>query len=188
MWTTLMTILVVTSLLLGGAGATVYAAQDSLPSEPLYSVKAWQEQARLQLAVSEQSRFELALEYANRRSAEVEKSQELGLPIQETLQTRLQEQLNLALHLAAGMPDPQMQPALEQFQAQVQEQLQTMSRLQAQSGGTGDPALEQIRHATRLRLAAMGRKIQRFRYSAKPGTESNHAAARPARLRRSARK
>ena len=45
--TTLATIILVMALAVGGTGGAVYAAQDSLPTEPLYAVKLAAEQTRL---------------------------------------------------------------------------------------------------------------------------------------------
>lgn len=145
MLTALTTVALVVALLFGGAGVTTYAAQDSLPTGPLYPLKVLSEDLRLDLASNEAFQFQLALEYANRRVEEISAMQAMGEPLGEPVMTRLQEQLTYALKLAAGMPDGEMQASLLQLQAQVQAHIRTMTALQNKLGEQADPALARLR-------------------------------------------
>ena len=72
MFSTFSTILLIAALLLGGGGATAVAAQTAEPDGALYPVKVWSEEVRFDLARTDQNRLELALQFANRRMAEIQ--------------------------------------------------------------------------------------------------------------------
>ena len=61
----------VLGLVFGGAGATVLAAQESLPGQALYGVKTISEDARLELTTNPDAKFQLAMVLANRRAQEI---------------------------------------------------------------------------------------------------------------------
>jgi hypothetical protein len=132
-------------LLFGGAGVTAYAAQDSLPNEPLYPLKILTEDLQMNLASGEQVQFDLALELANRRMEEMSAQLGAGEASGEQTATRLQEHLNLALRLAAGMSDQDMAQALLKTRSQVQEHLRIMEMLQTHAPDHADAALERVR-------------------------------------------
>jgi hypothetical protein len=85
MLNTLIAMIVTITIVFGGAGATVYAAQGSLPDELLYTVKTWSEDARLSLVGSAQDKLGLTLDFTDRRVAEVARLQAAGKPIPEGL-------------------------------------------------------------------------------------------------------
>ena len=120
--------LLVLVMILGSVGATAYAAQASLPSEPLYGIKAATEDISLDLAGNPQTKFRLALKYINRRGDEIVGLRAQGAPVEAPLMTRLQQQMTLALQQAAGMPDHEMQAALVQYRASLMKQVQKMQR------------------------------------------------------------
>ena len=111
----LMTIVISLTVLFGGAGATVYAAQGSQPNQPLYQVKTWSEDVRETLAGSAQGKLDLNLEFAERRVAEAIKLNAAGKTIPEGIMTRLQLELDASLQIAAGMDDQHMVEALAQI-------------------------------------------------------------------------
>ncbi len=137
--TTIITILVTLTLLFGGAGVTVYAAQDSLPDDTLYPVKTASEEIRLTLASGAQSKLDLLDDFNHRRVAEMQALWADGTPIPEETAARLQNQLDTALELAAGLDDAGLTQALTQIQANVQTQAQFMA--QAVNAGAGDPVM-----------------------------------------------
>jgi hypothetical protein len=69
--TTFVTLVLVLSIMFGGAGATVVAAQDSTPDGVLYGVKLASENARFELTTRTESRLQLALSFAARRVQEM---------------------------------------------------------------------------------------------------------------------
>jgi len=158
MFYTLMSIFVSIAILFGGGGATVVAAQDSLPGEPLYSVKSWSENSRLSLANSAQERLNLTLEFTNRRVDEITRLQAVGKSIPESVAVRMQDQLESALQIAAGMEDPQMIQALAQIHLQTEIQTRSMANLLRGAQSESDPILRRIhdRLQDQLRLCTTG--------------------------------
>ncbi len=109
------TILLIVSLVLGGSGVTVAAAQNSMPDQPLYAVKTWSEDVRTGLTNKTQTRLELALEYTQRRAEEMQVMLKAGQTPPEIVQSRMQAEIDRALQLAAGQPDNQAVRAFEQI-------------------------------------------------------------------------
>ena len=129
------TIMVVFALAFGGSGATVAAAQFSLPDQALYGLKLASENLRQQIAQGDPvSQAELALSFALRRVNEAQEMLQKGLIPSEGQIQRVHEQLNQALRLAANLPDPQAQQHLERLQNQLQEKLQKQTQLHRENG------------------------------------------------------
>jgi hypothetical protein len=127
-------ILLVITLLVGGAGGTVYAAQDSLPNQVLYPVKIVSEDVRIQLAGDPQSRMTLLEEFSTRRVEELMALVTVGETPSEKVVLRLQDQLQTRLELAAGLSDDQLGPDLLRLREQLQTQDKLMERLQVEQG------------------------------------------------------
>jgi hypothetical protein len=157
MFSTFGTILLIAALLLGGGGATAVAAQTAEPDGALYLVKVWSEEVRFDLARTDQNRLELALQFANRRMAEIQNQFALGEVPDEALQLRLQNQLELALRLAAGLPPEEAPGALLRVQTAFQNQLRAAEAWQI-AGPAGEQVREQVRAMLqeRLNLCAEG--------------------------------
>jgi hypothetical protein len=154
----LVAIVITLTAVFGGAGATVYAAQGSLPDQPLYQVKTWSEDVRLALTGSAQGKLDLTLEFTDRRLAEIAKLQTANKPIPAGVTTRLQQELNTALKIAAAMDDPQMVQALVQIRQQAEVQAQIMASVMNAGSNQGDPILARLqeRLQEQVRLAAAG--------------------------------
>ncbi|NOY99080.1 MAG: hypothetical protein GXP40_07745 [Chloroflexi bacterium] len=144
--TTLISVITILGLLLGGTG-TVYASQDSLPTDVLYPVKVLTEEVRLELAADPQAEMNLLLGYAQRRVDEIAALVEEGVIPPDATMTRLNLQLQQALQLASQMDDAAMTQALLQNQTRLhimlQNQLQRMENIPA--SGEAELALEQVR-------------------------------------------
>lgn len=140
----LATVLLMLCLLLGGTGATVYAAQDSLPNTPLYSVKILSEDTRIALAFQPETKLDLLLGYADRRVDEIAALHLQGVPPPESLTSRLYQHLDEALGLGAEMPDPGLAQALERVETNIQRQRQTLTRVQAQVAEPAKPVLARV--------------------------------------------
>jgi len=156
MMTTLVSLLITLTMIVSGAGATVYAAQGSVPDEPLYQLKMYTEQIQLQLATQENTQLELALKFSKNRLDEVGKMLEEGKQLAAETQTRLEQQIEYSLQLAAGMDSEARQQAFQQIKTSLQQQEQTMAKLQAEH--PNEPLMEQMRLRLReqLQLADMG--------------------------------
>lgn len=142
------TILLIVSLILGGSGATVAAAQNSLPDQALYPVKTWSEDVRTGMTSSTQTRLELALEYTSRRAEELQVMLRAGQTPPEAVQARMQAEIDLSIQLAAGQPDRQAVQAFEQIRQQLQVHEQVFLNL----GKPTDPKAEALLDRTRTML------------------------------------
>jgi len=151
-------LLLALTILFGGTGATVYAAQGSLPDEPLYAVKTWSEDTSMQMTSDLQNQLNLALTFTNRRMTEIARLRAAGTAIPEAVELRLREQLEQQLQIAAGMDDAQMAQALEQIRLQSELQLQTMTELMQGDGGQGDQVMARLqdRLQEQIHLAELG--------------------------------
>jgi uncharacterized membrane protein YgcG len=164
MFTKVMAVLIAAVLVFGGAAATAYASQASLPTDALYGVKTFGENIRISLAPQADDKLGLALEFSQRRVDEMAALNQLNMNIPEHVATQYQEQVEYTLRLAAGLPDNQIIPALEQVRTRLQEQLRTMDQLH--QANQDDPELIRAREQLReqLRLAEDGlQDPQRFR-------------------------
>lgn len=152
----LATVLVIFGIVFGGSTATIAAAQAALPDQPLYGLKLTSEDIGAKLAFQNQTRFELALQFASRRLAEMEKLMLKGEALPEEVLARYQNQMQNALRLAANMPDEDFTPALLRLQETLRAQEQIMRRLQELQ--PGDPLVNQLMAMiqTRLQFAADG--------------------------------
>jgi hypothetical protein len=125
----LLSILVVAGLLLGG-GATVSAAQNDLPNDPLYAVKTWTEDLSLQFQPTQDDRVERLMELAQIRVEEMAQLYDAGEPIPEDVPVRLEQHLQQALQACVNMDDPALERALLQIRDRLQQQDRDMERLQ----------------------------------------------------------
>jgi hypothetical protein len=145
-------ILLVITLLVGGTGGTVYAAQDNLPDQVLYPVKIVSEDVRIQLAGDPQSRMTLLEEFSTRRVEELMALITAGEIPSEEVVLRLQDQLQTSLELAAGLPDDQLGPDLLQLRDQLRIQEQLMERLQVEQGSKTMVVLNKAQTIIRVQL------------------------------------
>jgi uncharacterized membrane protein YgcG len=169
----LMTIVIVLSAVFGGAGLTVYAAQDSTPDSALYGLKLASEDARLGVTVEQHSRLELQLEFALRRMQEMAAQVNAGQDIPETLQNRWQNHLQTALQICTQLSDAQLEPAL----LLVREQLRLQEQIAANVSGTGlgMQTMEQVRAELKLRLQQVESGLldpEQFRQQLRQGQEA----------------
>jgi hypothetical protein len=145
-------ILLIVTLLVGGAGGTVYAAQGSLPDQTLYPVKIVSEDVRLQLAGDPQSRLSLLEEFSTRRVEELVALITAGETPSEEVVSRLQDQLQKSLELAAELTDDQLNPALLQLREQLQTQEEEMEQLQVEQGSKTMVVMNKAQTIIRVQL------------------------------------
>ncbi|MBI4339997.1 MAG: DUF4382 domain-containing protein [Chloroflexi bacterium] len=117
------------ALFLGGVGL-VSASGDSLPGQPLYSVKRAAEEVRLALEFSPQGKAERYMAYAERRGEEMGALIQQGNPSQiAPAQQNLERNLASAASIATGLQDlrsvSDLQSKLEQNASNVLARLQT---------------------------------------------------------------
>ena len=152
MLATLTSILMIVSILLGGTGITVYAAQDSLPDQPLYGVKTWSEDFRVGLTNDLQSKLNLDLELANRRVEEMVALSASGVTPSDVVLARLENHLDQTLHLAAGLDDDGFAPAMEKVRQTMQIQERELIQAQVQAATPAEAQLARARDMIQARL------------------------------------
>ena len=89
MYTKLMAVLIALVLVFGGAAATASAAQESLPTDALYSVKTLGESVALGLSVSPAEKLEKALDHTQWRVKEMAALTKMGVTIPENVKTEM---------------------------------------------------------------------------------------------------
>ena len=140
----------------GGVGTTAYAAQDSLPNEPLYPVKQFTEQVRLALTTDTEAEVHLLLDLSEERVGEMVALANQGSEVPEETQLRLQEHLQLALAEAAQLGDAAMAGILNQVQTMAQNQIQVMQKAKQNTpeGASGEAIQNAITAMNQVRQAA----------------------------------
>ncbi len=88
-----------------GSWGTVYAAQDSLPNEPLYSIKLMGENLQLSLTSNTIARISLLTTFANRRADESSILASQGEPIPEKLSTLIDKYREEITTLTASLDE-----------------------------------------------------------------------------------
>jgi hypothetical protein len=178
---TLIAVVLAVVVLFCGSGATVAAAQGSLPDQVLYPVKTWSEDATLSLTGSAQTRMQYALDFSDRRVVEMTRLLAAGKLIPAGVVTRLQSELDLVLELVAGMNDTQAMQQLQIILQRADSQFQTMSTLMSGAPSSAGPLLlraharlqEQVQLATLGESDISGFRMQvrqRFQYRGGSGT------------------
>ena len=125
----LLSILVIAGLLFGG-GATVRAAQDDLPNEPLYGLKIWTEDLGLRFQNNGEEKVNRLMELAQTRIREMQQLAEAGEPIPDQLRLRLKQHIHQALQICVNLDDPTLERTLLQLHERLQQQDQDMAQLQ----------------------------------------------------------
>lgn len=152
MLVTFTTVLVAITMLFGGAGATVFAAQTSQPDELLFPVKTFSEDVRLTLTRNPRSQMDMLMTFTDRRMSEIASMLSAGEPIREAVAARFQDELNHMFRIANGLDDPSMIQALEHIAIHVRKHEREMERLRAGHPGQVDPVMDQVREMLRLRV------------------------------------
>lgn len=147
----IVSILVIAGLLFGG-GATVSAAHNDLPGEPLYGLKLWMEEVSLQLQNGPQEEATRLMELAQLRIQEMHRLTENGQPTPERVRLHLEQHINQALQLCSELPDAEMDGCLLQLRERLQNQYREMEQLMVNAPEEIQPIMEQTRVMLQLRL------------------------------------
>ena len=162
-------VLVITLLVLvfvAVSSISVYAAQSSLPGEPLYSIKSFSEDIRLSLTFSTQTKLNLTLDLTNRRMGEIRSLIADGRSVPVQAANRYQHELEDALQLAAQLDDTQLKNALNQVRISAQDQGLTVEELKLQQPNQNSTAFLRLqeRLQEQVQLSTIGEKDpQEFR-------------------------
>ena len=134
--------LVVLGLLFGGS-ATVSAAQDDLPTQPLYQVKLASEDLKVWFASDPIIKIDLLMNQVQTRTEEMSALTQAGVTPPVELADRTQDEIHQALQLALSLNEPERLAMLEQIQTQLQAQQQLMTQLQNGTCSACEPILQQ---------------------------------------------
>jgi len=148
-----MTVLVVVfTMVFGGAGATVYAAQQSLPDAVLYPVKMMSETVWTSLARSSPDQVNLLLRLADRRVDEVAGLLSRGDPVPEGVLSRYQGTLENIFQLTSAMGEDEMLKTLNQVRLHLRNQERVLGIAQVSSGASDPAALARIQTTLREQM------------------------------------
>jgi hypothetical protein len=131
--TTLGTIILAISLILGGSGITAVSAQASYPDSTLYPVKLLTEDIQFGLTSDPQAKWELSLRLTEKRMVEIRTMLTNDVIPSDTALQRLNTRLMMTLHLASSLEEPLASQALTQTQARLETQSQLMLQTQVAS-------------------------------------------------------
>lgn len=169
----ILSILVVAGLLFGG-GATVQAAQDDLPNEPLYAVKTLTENISLQIQNNQEDKVNKLMELVQVRVQEMVQLSEDGEPIPEEVPLRLEQHIRQAMQVAINMDDATLDQTLLQVRERLQAQERVMEQLQANVNPDAEPVLLRTQAMLQLRIQLLDEGLQNqemFRNAVRNGQE-----------------
>lgn len=148
-------------LALVSLAGTVYAAQDSLPTDTLYPVKTWTEEIQLRLENNAEDLLDLQASFAERRIQEIQSLHLKGKTVPEAALTRLELQTSQMLQTAQSLPEQNRQKALEQVQHQLKQQAQILQKMQSGNTPQGQQGLNQAQEQIQQQLENISRDIQK---------------------------
>jgi len=154
-------IVVTLTLLIGGASATVFAAQDALPDGALYPVKTISEDIRLRLSQmdGEASGLSMYLDYANKRVQEMASLANKGEQVPAHVGDRWDDLMSEALAIAAMEENPgETEALLTQIRSHLRDQDQIMARTGAPDHA--DQVMERVRDEIRNQLQLVGQGLE----------------------------
>jgi DNA segregation ATPase FtsK/SpoIIIE-like protein len=156
---TLGTILLVLTLIVGGSGLTAVSAQASLPDSALYPVKILTEEIQFGLTINPEAKWQLSLARTEQRMQELRTMISNGLVPSEAVMLRLNTQMEQTIRLAAGLAGSQAGMALTQTQTRLETQERLM--LQIQTSNTECEAIKaRIQQMIQLRVRQIQSGIQ----------------------------
>jgi hypothetical protein len=109
--------------LIGGTGATVYAAQDSLPDSPLYRVKLGTEDVRLWFVFDDPSKADVLLDQSDERVREIRQMLQAGKTVPGNVLSALDDRNERAADILQQHPEETGLRARILSQSQSQEEL-----------------------------------------------------------------
>lgn len=149
-----MSALVILVLLFGG-NATVAAAQDELPYEPLYQIKLLSENVNLWLTTDPMAQIEMLMQQTETRTEEMAALTMKGITPPPDFAVQVQERIQRALQLTSDLDPPSQTTVRQQIHERLQQQEQMMSQLPASTCPACEPILQQTREMLRDQLREM---------------------------------
>lgn len=153
-------VLLVFILIFGSGAVTVYAAQSSLPDQPLYPIKLLSEDVRLDLASNPQAKFQLDQEFINRRFAEIAQLSQNGQTPGADLTDQLQKDLNNSLDNLAQLNNSDATPRLQNLLNNLQQHQQQLAVLQANANPNAAAQYSRVVEMLQTRLDLLQQGIK----------------------------
>ncbi len=141
--------------MLGAGAGTVYAAQDSLPGDPLYRVKLASEEARLWITFDEVDRADLLLDQSQERTEEIMTLVQQGKPVPGIALSTLRDRSDRAAGIVSDRPQETVLLARLLEQSQAQEDL-LLALWDEVSESARDDYAETVASLHNTRLASAG--------------------------------
>jgi hypothetical protein len=167
----IISILVIAGLLFGG-GATVNAAQNDLPNEPLYGLKLLSENISLQFQNNPEQKVERLMDLTQARIQEMTRLTDANQAVADQVRQRLQDHIQQALQICATLDDPEMDRTLLQVRDRLSQQDRDMEQLQLHASQNEQPILLQTRTMLQQRLQLVDEGLlnhEMFRYAVRNG-------------------
>jgi hypothetical protein len=127
---TLGTIILIISMIVGGSGITAVSAQSSLPDSSLYPVKLLTEDIQFSFTRDPYAKWQLSLQLTESRMEEIRAMLSNGSIPSEAVLQRLNTQLEQTLQLASNLGGVRATQALTQTQTRLETQAQMMLLVQ----------------------------------------------------------
>ena len=124
----LISVLMIAGLLFGG-GATVNAAQDDMPNEPLYVLKMWSEDVSLQLQKDPEAKVDRLMDLVQIRTQDMTRLIDAGEPVPDQVRLRLEQHIQDALQTCLTLDEPTLDRTLLQIRDRLQDQDRDMEQL-----------------------------------------------------------
>jgi hypothetical protein len=144
-------ILVIAGLLFG-SGATMVSAQSALPTDTLYPVKLFTEDAQLWLNNDPVTEVDLLMQQAQTRTEEITALNSQGVTPPAELTMRAQDRIEQALQVASTLDETEVPETLSQIRDRLQDQDHLLYQSQGKPCGNCEPILEQTRDMLKIHL------------------------------------
>lgn len=170
------------TLAVGSSGAAVYASQDALPNTPLYPVKIWSENVCVALASNAETRANLLLDLAERRTWEIVALGTQNIAPGDQVLTRQRDQIQNALQIATTMQDQSMEQLLTRTRDQLREQIRIIETGESSATGLALEEMTRAREMLRAQIALAEMGLQdppRFRIQVQQQTQTQERSRQP---------
>lgn len=124
------TIILIISMIVGGSGITAVSAQSSLPDSSLYPVKLLTEGIQFSFTRDPYAKWQLSLQLTESRMEEIRAMLSNGTVPSEAVLQRLNTQLEQTLQLASNLGGDRATQALTQTQTRLETQAQMLLQVQ----------------------------------------------------------
>jgi len=150
--TAVASVLIALIITLGSVGGTVYASQDSLPTQALYAVKTLTEDIQLRFADQTQEKIDLLEKFTNRRVDEVTTLAERGEDIPQDTISRFERHTETMLKLSAELEGENQAQTLSHIRNALQVHEEVIQKLAERESGKAGEALRMVQGRLRSQI------------------------------------